>query len=393
MSAIVPFAQLPKNKNIIHRWRMEEASGTRYDSVGGMHNLNTNPSIEVDIIGYGGYSSIVSRDTVEYYHGIASLKTITQNTTASEGWQRDVKATTEVEKTYTFSLYLKGSGTVWLMVPTYPYGTTQSSLIALTNVWRRYNITHTFVTEDTTNRRLYVRTDVQQTITFYTDAVMHSEGSILYPFSAKIDLTDNNTVLSSTVCKEGNRCAEFESDDSESLGATNALSSDMGFTTENFSISFWYNPESFLAIQVPIVRGSWDASGWLCHIDTTPKITFALNTSSTDGVIVSNTLTMSTGTFYMITMVRDGNTGYFYQDSIDITSDGSFDGINAETDTVQHFMIGRRADYSSFYLDGLIDDVIIWKGIALSPSEVLQLNNLYKAKKKLIPMYLDRRRR
>lgn len=168
-------------------------------------NLNANPSIEVDTSGYSLVGSTISRDTTEYYHGVASLKVITDNNAANEGWVRDVTAETSAGTEYTFSDYLKGSGTVILRFWDEVSGYQNGAQITLTGTWTRYSLTRTFGVGSTV-RRLYVVTDLQQDITFYSDAIMHSEGPTLYPFDmnspGQQDCTSKPTTI--PINNEGN---------------------------------------------------------------------------------------------------------------------------------------------------------------------------------------------
>ena len=135
-------------------------------------NLNPNPSVEVDTDGYATFSSTISRDTTEHYHGVASLKCVTNNTGSGEGWQRTVTNESLAGLEYTFSVYLKGSGTVILSFWDDVITSQSGSLITLLGTWTRYSLTKTFDV-GSIDRRFYVRTNTQQGITFYSDAIMH----------------------------------------------------------------------------------------------------------------------------------------------------------------------------------------------------------------------------
>jgi len=139
-------------------------------------NQNLNPSIEVDTTGYALISSTISRDLVEFYKGLASLKTITSNLVATEGFKRTVTGESEANKEYTFSLHLKGSGTVILRFYDDVAGNQDGTVITLSSTWTRYSLTKTFGVASTV-REVQVVTDVQQAITFYTDALQHELGA------------------------------------------------------------------------------------------------------------------------------------------------------------------------------------------------------------------------
>lgn len=159
-------------------------------------NLNVNPSIEVDTSGYTLVGSTISRDIIEFYKGIASLKCITDNAAVGEGYYRDVTGESAANEEYTFSVYLKGSGTVILRFYDDVSGNQDSAQITLNGDWTRYSLTKTFGI-GSTDRKLYVITDAQQSITFYSDALMHTEGDTLYPYYE--DAARNNYRMCSNI--------------------------------------------------------------------------------------------------------------------------------------------------------------------------------------------------
>lgn len=140
-------------------------------------NLNANPSIETDTTGYAAIGSAISKDAVEYHKGTKSLKTITDNAAIEEGFKRTVTAESAANTEYTFSVYLKGSGTVILRFYDDVTEEQDGSVITLSETWTRYSLTKTFGAASTV-RELQVVTDVKQSITFYTDALQHELGAI-----------------------------------------------------------------------------------------------------------------------------------------------------------------------------------------------------------------------
>lgn len=144
-------------------------------------NLIDNPSIEVDTTGYAAQGSAISRVLTEFYKGVASLKIITDNNGANEGVYNDVTDNTSGGEEYTMSLFVKGTGTVRLSFQDNVSGIQYDGIITLTDTWTRYSLTKTF-DAGSTWRRLRLDTNVQQGITFYMDAVMLTEGDILYSY-------------------------------------------------------------------------------------------------------------------------------------------------------------------------------------------------------------------
>lgn len=132
-------------------------------------------SVETDTTGFAAIAgAAISRDLVEFWSGAASLKTITPNAAAGEGFE-----TTSVpvsnNYSHTASVYLKGAGTVKLGLAEYTnadalVGVTESAVITLTGAWVRYSVTRAFGATGE-KARLQVITDVQQGITFYADGL------------------------------------------------------------------------------------------------------------------------------------------------------------------------------------------------------------------------------
>jgi len=148
-------------------------------------NLITNPSIEVDIAGWIADGITRTRDITYSVFGTAALKVVTDNAAALEGFVRVVTGETAADTEYTFSAYLRGSGTVRLSIWDTNGGNQFGPTITLTNVWTRYTFTATF--SDGVARWVQIYTNVQQDITFYCDgfqleqqdyATSYSDGSL-----------------------------------------------------------------------------------------------------------------------------------------------------------------------------------------------------------------------
>lgn len=148
-------------------------------------NLNENASVEKPVNKYAAIGSTMTKNSGDAYTGTYSLKTITNNAAAKEGWKRTVTDESEAEKEYTFSVYLKGSGTVILRFYDDVTGNQDGVVITLSTTYTRYSLTKTFGAGSTV-RELQVVTDVKQSMTFYSDAMMHELGATLSAY------TDNN---------------------------------------------------------------------------------------------------------------------------------------------------------------------------------------------------------
>ena len=133
-------------------------------------------SIETDITGFvkAVGTETLSRDVTERWHGAASLKVI------ASGSERGVAtslAQTTPGTTYTFSAWVKGSGSVVARVLEYTaggavVGYTSSSAIVLTSSWQRIGITRAFGATGAQARcALLTPVGYEQAITLYTDGL------------------------------------------------------------------------------------------------------------------------------------------------------------------------------------------------------------------------------
>lgn len=123
----------------------------------------------------------LSADATEYYQGSYSIKVVTPNVIADEGVLSNPFARVIPSSTYTISVWLKGSGTVYL------WGTeweedgsflrewSDYNVITLTGTWTRYSLTHT-VGSDCFKLNIYVDTNVKQAATYYLDSLQLEVG-------------------------------------------------------------------------------------------------------------------------------------------------------------------------------------------------------------------------
>lgn len=130
-------------------------------------NLITNPSIEIDTTGWVAHLSTNTKNTAHRVFGDAALKCVTNNVGAVEGTYMITTAFTAAATEYTFSTYLRGSGTVYLRFWDAVGGNQYSPAITLTDTWKSYELTATFGAGAA--RNVGVFTQAQQAITFYCD--------------------------------------------------------------------------------------------------------------------------------------------------------------------------------------------------------------------------------
>lgn len=136
--------------------------------------------IETNTTGFSSLNSaILTRDTTEFWHGIASLKSVTPGSVINEGFSTNNISVTS-SKEYAASVWIKGSGTVTLgLVEKNSGGTiigTEEQPITLSSTWTRYEVNKTFGVTGV-NAAISVYTDSAQAITFYTDGLQLEQGA------------------------------------------------------------------------------------------------------------------------------------------------------------------------------------------------------------------------
>jgi hypothetical protein len=184
-----------------------------------------------------------------------------------------------------------------------------------------------------------------------------------------LTLTDNNTVTALGGYIEGVG-ADFEAGNSEYLSSADNTAFD--FSGGIFSVSAWIKPES-LAADVPFYCNLTDASNFL-RIGTLATGALECVVFSGGGAVVNVTTAtgiVKTGTWHHVVVTESGDTWKIYLDGVDVTSGGGTDTSRAANYTGQ-LEICRRADAGAFW-DGVISDLAIWKGYALTDAEIKSL--------------------
>jgi len=134
-------------------------------------------------------SETVTSDTAQYWQGSRSIKVVTPSTYTYEGIECDTYSIGDIapSNNYTFSIYLRGSGTVQLELAEYDtnrnwVAATGSSTITLTTSWVRYSVTHSFGSTGV-HAAILVQTATQQAATFWADGAQLECGSSPTTFS------------------------------------------------------------------------------------------------------------------------------------------------------------------------------------------------------------------
>jgi hypothetical protein len=131
-------------------------------------------SVETDTTGYGSVSgATLTKDTIEHWHGGASLKIVTPGSVNQEGAISTFVSGLTVSVNYSASVWLKGSGTVSLLIGEYTaadaaVGYTNSSPLVLSSAWQRISVTRLFGGTGVKAKIFFLTSDIQA-VTFYAD--------------------------------------------------------------------------------------------------------------------------------------------------------------------------------------------------------------------------------
>jgi len=152
------------------------------------------------------------------------------------------------------------------------------------------------------------------------------------------------------------------------------LGPNFNFTSESFSISHWIKLNSLFTATanvgpIPFYKGNYQVNGYYSGIGNSGDVIFVTNQSGAVQFSSTTINTISTGTWYYLTYVRNGSSVRIYVNGEDKTSTAA-SHINPTTSS-SNFQIGK---YSSNNIDmnGLMDEVRIYNR-ALSTTEVKQL--------------------
>lgn len=169
--------------------------------------------------------------------------------------------------------------------------------------------------------------------------------------------TNFGTINTTGKIKDGR---DFEADETDYI---NIGQNTIDFTTEPLSINGWVNPESFTDAVSQLVSGlAFNAYGFYISNDGTMRFG-KLGVSETNSGV-----TISTGSYQMMTLTYDGSTARFYKNGINLANNSYSVTFSSGID----YSIGGSLDSLSF--DGAIDEVGIWNR-TLSASEITKLYN------------------
>lgn len=182
------------------------------------------------------------------------------------------------------------------------------------------------------------------------------------------DLTDNNTVTSSSTGKVGT-AAEFTAANTEYLSITDAtqVGLDPGST---YTWAFWYKIKS-LNNGFPITKYASGAQSYGLQVSMSGGADFfrIYNSSETTSDYSYNPINQGQWYYYVVTYNSGTATVY-----IDGTQVGSPTGIGTLSNTSADFRIGSLQKYAGNEINGLMDVVEIYDRV-LSGTEITALYN------------------
>ena len=215
---------------------------------------------------------------------------------------------------------------------------------------------------------------------FKTDAnlvslwLLNEVSGIRYDSVGPNDLTDNNTVESSTDCQEGVRSADFERGNAEYLSIADAAQAGLDITGD-ITILAWIKPESNVIGTIVGKYATAPQHGYLFYVNTGPVIQCILSPDGTNDTTAIGGTTLDLGEWYHVAVVYNGT-------DIRIYVNGVLDANGAENpyaytggiyDSSTQFELGHRVASSNYY-DGLMDEVAVFNR-ALSADEVADIFN------------------
>ena len=119
-------------------------------------------------------------------------------------------------------------------------------------------------------------------------------------------------------------------------------------------------------------NGAGDTYFCTFYVKSNGKLAAYIVATTTVFIDGTNTTTLSTGTWYMLTLTYDSTSGgKVYVNGV---SDGTFSANGAINTNGDEFFLGYQQTYSNRYWNGAIDEVGVWSR-ALSSTEITELYN------------------
>lgn len=145
---------------------------------------------------------------------------------------------------------------------------------------------------------------------------------------------------------------------------------DFQFGTGDFTVMCWVKKaESGTDRGILSKCNGTSASGWILRTNNTDNFRIDLINTTIDQIQTSSAYS-STSVWYHITATRSGNTVTLYVNGI---SDGSGSSSKNVTSSGNNFLVGKGVEDTTYYWNGLLDEVRVYKGRALTGSEILSI--------------------
>lgn len=168
------------------------------------------------------------------------------------------------------------------------------------------------------------------------------------------------------------RCLDFDPTEPSYVEIAAADSTQLDFTSEDFSIVCRVYIDDLTGYRWIFSRGITNGDGYEFRINITDGIPY-LNTNQSGAVQTTVGGTLTTGVWYTLGVSRDGAAVKIYANGVDVTSTS---GTHIDPATsARSAKIGIYDNKVAFPFDGKIEFLRIFGGIALSASEHLAWHN------------------
>lgn len=189
------------------------------------------------------------------------------------------------------------------------------------------------------------------------------------------NLTENGTpTYSSGDKKQGSYAADLEADSTQYFSHADNAALDIGASDASWSM--WVKFETVANSQLINKYNGTDGGGYLLQVDYDTaqhlKVKMEQSWSATENW---TTWTPSTGTWYHIAISYDDSadqvTIWVSQSSFgDVINGSTYTNTRQPTDNTALLKIGN---YASSYFDGLMDEVVYWKGYEITATDAQAL--------------------
>lgn len=152
-----------------------------------------------------------------------------------------------------------------------------------------------------------------------------------------------------------------------------AAHTQLNFTTEDFSAVIRVYIDDITADRYFVSRGLWASDGWLFYVRNNGRVNFVTNQALAQQQQQSNLVAVGALAWYTVGFSRAGDTSYLYVNGVDETL-AHVVHIDPLTNA-RHTTIGIDTTLADTPMDGRIEFLRIFRGIALTASEHLAWHN------------------